>query len=867
MQKKSPRLQNHFFKSTFILSSVLLSSSSIFAHGDHKSGDGHHHHHGSHQEPQIIESDIVQLNAFEKNKNEQSDVITEKLQEAVSLTAKGKLDEARTAYEQIALDHPEAGLPALSRFYSLTSSKEELDTFLQSVLEDDSINLLIKSRALVQAGKSRDAAVFLHEQSGEEAFDGDTALYYVELLDRLGSTDDATTFAIEYLEKFPGTEDSLVIAKHLMSRPETMHFQQPVRVLTILENEIAQQELEYESVTVAMDNLIYSYVNSDHYFLTRPEIIENASKAGMLSRLFTSRLLLQEGNPYESLDVLIDDMDFSNINSHVDILVAKEAIQRHSQVGEYEEADAIREQISVQENLASNSYLNYTAMKTQIAQGNFERAYEIFKSIDGDSLQGRDQHDYYLTQLRFASTYADYDSIIEGYLEYFERYDRSNLDLIFNVIFNQMMQTKDHVAFEEHIRNLFKEKPESTDPYLWLLAAESASEARLTPNELEAKYQYIVANPRDVTMLQALVDEIVPAAVEISNLAEEELVAYGIPFEEPQRLLTLAEKATLSMINARPYAPEPMRRLMELYRGMNKTDQEVAAVVDIVGENTNNAKILGNCGYVLATEGFPEKAITYYNKALELDPDNFKIRFNKASCFTRLGQWNDAVEFYQEGLENGYGGKQYHVHEFVQRLWAIADTIGTKKQTLEYFEEVSKDDSIPWQSQIISDIVAVMILEQDFEAAEKFRGILSQVAENTQDEDDFILLARAYQSIASGYAAQEDFEKSRAILEDGITYFDGNPAIVSKLKENMATMYVEAGEAAKAIDILVEMGMDESTPEASDSIYFAANIAERDGDIMRAAQLYKQFLDSESRSFSLRRQANSKLTQLGSNVN
>ena len=188
-----------------------------------------------------------------------------------------------------------------------------------------------------------------------------------------------------------------------------------------------------------------------------------------------------------------------------------------------------------------------------------------------------------------------------------------------------------------------------------------------------------------------------------------------------------AEALAIELIRKRPFDPEPMRRLMRFYRETGRGSP--SSVPDLAGKDSTNPQLLGVCGYVLATEGFPETALQYYDSALALDQGDPFLRMNRAACLTRSERWEEAEAVYRALTENGHQGRAYHLHELLLRLWVIAQARETETQCLEYFERLMRQTSLPWHRQIARDALSLMEQFQRTAEAERIRA----AAANIQD--------------------------------------------------------------------------------------------------------------------------------------
>ncbi len=166
------------------------------------------------------------------------------------------------------------------------------------------------------------------------------------------------------------------------------------------------------------------------------------------------------------------------------------------------------------------------------------------------------------------------------------------------------------------------------------------------------------------------------------------------------------ERAT-RLIRMRPYDPEPMRRLMRFYQetGLGRPEQ----VPDLIGLSATNPQVLGQCGYVLATEGLPAAALVYYDRALDIDPEDPFVRLNRAACLTRLGHHSEAESIYRHFLEQGHRGRPYHVHELILRLWNLAQELNAEEAYISYFRTLASWRTITWHQQIRHDVATVLL--------------------------------------------------------------------------------------------------------------------------------------------------------------
>ncbi len=105
------------------------------------------------------------------------------------------------------------------------------------------------------------------------------------------------------------------------------------------------------------------------------------------------------------------------------------------------------------------------------------------------------------------------------------------------------------------------------------------------------------------------------------------------------------QKALDAMSDARAQNPDNvdlMKNEAELYRKLDMYEEYEAAMDKIIAKDPNNADLLVNIGISANNAGNSEKAMEYYKKALDIDPDNSVANLNTAVAL--LAKDKDLVE-------------------------------------------------------------------------------------------------------------------------------------------------------------------------------------------------------------------------------
>lgn len=121
------------------------------------------------------------------------------------------------------------------------------------------------------------------------------------------------------------------------------------------------------------------------------------------------------------------------------------------------------------------------------------------------------------------------------------------------------------------------------------------------------------------------------------------------------------------------------------------TGFEKMGIFDIFKNNTN---YLNKKGVKLLNNGEYSGALKYFNKALELEPDSYRTRFNRAITFWELGKTYEAIKEYDMVLDiyPGHAGAWFN-------LGVIISILGRYKDALVFLDtalELDPEDAIIW---------------------------------------------------------------------------------------------------------------------------------------------------------------------------
>jgi tetratricopeptide (TPR) repeat protein len=240
------------------------------------------------------------------------------------------------------------------------------------------------------------------------------------------------------------------------------------------------------------------------------------------------------------------------------------------------------------------------------------------------------------------------------------------------------------------------------------------------------------------------------------------------------------------------------------------------------------------------------KSMAFFQKALEMDPENAAIHFKIAEIFVKNNEFDNALIHALKAKESDPGNKYYYL--------LLADIYTNKSdfnKAAEVYEELIK--KIPGNEEYLFQIAALYIYQQKYDDAlecydrieEKF-GINEQITYQKQNIlikqgklNEMIKegekLIQAYPGepeyvadLAGKLIANDRFEEASQLLKQGIQDFPDNPMILYQLAE----VYNKTGktEAAREIISKIFEGNEFSLQKKMQIVasYFGQDLDEKD---------------------------------------
>ena len=182
-------------------------------------------------------------------------------------------------------------------------------------------------------------------------------------------------------------------------------------------------------------------------------------------------------------------------------------------------------------------------------------------------------------------------------------------------------------------------------------------------------------------------------------------------------------------------------------------------------------------GYVLKRQKKTKEAITHYEKAVSIDPNNDDAFFAMANAHRELGQNSDAIADYLKAIEiDPLNSKAYY------NLGVVYDQQKKYSQAEEMFQKSSQAD--PEYTQAKVSLGQVLVKQGKHSTA--IPALLQAVQEDKKEWKAYWLLAQSYNAVGQPQNAIMSAESSAKIRRNGGAYIE------------MGDAYQKIGSEAKA---------------------------------------------------------------------
>jgi tetratricopeptide (TPR) repeat protein len=773
---------------------------------------------------------------------------------AKSLTAQGRLDEARQILMTRLPEAPQTVAPALARIIRLTNPEESAKKIVEALPETSTT---LRARVLAAIGETTDALQLLNATPPSDlAQDLSAIVLLANLQGRVNGPEVRTQRLAEKLLIADSEAIRGWIFSDLLASAQIFAKLEPELFVKALE--VGLQDLGRDNPRVlapALDELILRIIQLNDYHGSRRARLFGLIENGTTARIWLgARLLIREEKHEEALKWIGENETRLREDSLWPLVAFEKAIALNN-VGRVTEAAPIYAAIA--ERTTGLTRLNSLKEKarSEMARRDFAQAAETLRSVPFDELPVADRQLFHLAKIQVKSALRDIPGLVDAYTSAAPglRYDVR--EPLHHAIFTEFIETREHTEIEEAVRLQFQQNPQ-TPPELWYLAAAAARSSRKTPNEIEALYQLNVAKPGDFEALRALAETIAPVARDLATVPTEHL---AIPAEEVAKLQQLAEAALKSVIRSQPLNPDSYKVFLTYHQAKGTSETAARAAKEVVALESQIPEVKATAAYALAINGYPQQALLLYDAALELSPGNLAILMNRASCLTRLDRWDEALEFYYGVLLNGNNGQAYHVHELVDRIWRIEKHLGRPEVAIRRFHDVLNQIPSERFTEAVESMGILMMNEERFPESIRF------FERHHAGSPDFEETGHAINFLAQIYLKTSQPAMAVSMLTTATDRYREFEDLWVDLTNLRAQAHATLDQIPKAIEALAEMASAFPNNSIANKAHYAiGQLQERAGNPNEAIKAYQTFLSGSSSDNQVRRQAEERLRELSS---
>ena len=303
------------------------------------------------------------------------------------------------------------------------------------------------------------------------------------------------------------------------------------------------------------------------------------------------------------------------------------------------------------------------------------------------------------------------------------------------------------------------------------------------------------------------------------------------------RYLRFAEKWLPRLIEKNPMIPDYHVNFIYILKARNK-DEEVLRKISALAENReNDPERLHLVAYVLATSGFPQKALSYYEKAIALKPDMVRYKINYGGCLIRTKNFPGAIQVYRDIITGKYTAKAWDLAYIFRQLYYCYDKILKKNEFLSLLDELKTRSDIPPEA-LYLDAATVLTTNKSYdEAIQIVREFIARFPQND-------MIFNAHMKMADIYVSQKKYDEAGGIYKECALRFKNDPIRVIDCLYNQGELEHSKGNYKEAIRLWTDLA-DKYKKDigAQNALVSAAEVAEQDlKDLPLAVSLYRKFV-------------------------
>jgi adenylate cyclase len=163
--------------------------------------------------------------------------------------------------------------------------------------------------------------------------------------------------------------------------------------------------------------------------------------------------------------------------------------------------------------------------------------------------------------------------------------------------------------------------------------------------QMQSRWHFFQMNPEGFAMSKKLAEEAIE--IEPNYYAPYVMLAFL-----NRRNLPLAEKYAQKALELNDSAPMSLITMGQIYLDKRQWEKALAMGEKALALDPNGAEVKNHLGHFLNMSGRHEEAITFFEKAIRLNPYPPSFYYSRlAGTYSNVGRYNEAVEMCRKGLK------------------------------------------------------------------------------------------------------------------------------------------------------------------------------------------------------------------------
>lgn len=425
--------------------------------------------------------------------------------------------------------------------------------------------------------------------------------------------------------------------------------------------------------------------------------------------------------------------------------------------------------------------------------------------------------------------------LVEKWIEASGLFEYQHLDAFIKGILNNLPETPDHLALMTIVDEYLTTGTKSESPLL-LFKIHLAQEVREFDLYFNLAERFLsIPEIFDSELVYPYVQEAMKRGMKWTPMGDNQPPKIEITNE---KYIAFAEKWLLKLIEKNSLIPQYHVDLIYIRKAQNR-EREILDRIDILTRNIkNDPERVHLTAYVLATSGFAEKALPYYEKAIRLKPDMVRYKMNYGGCLIRTRQYQKAIAIYKDVLTGGYTSRKWNLYEVLRQIWYCLDQMQKQEEFFRLLDELKTRADIPIEDLYIN---AGTILNDNKRYDETIRIIQEFITRHPDNE----MIYNAHMLLAETYGNKNQYDRAIEVYKKCQKRFIEDKIKVIDCLYNIGEIERKRGNFKEAIRLWKDLA--EKHPDdigAQNALISAAEVAQTDlKDLRMTRELYQKFLN------------------------